>query len=260
MKRTDKTHLQMPNINTTYFLSEKEDSLCPLHQLSTDTFEILAVNAPSFPYTPLEKNEHLTQNLIFTIIFLSVFAFVRLRGKDLLLNIIFTFIKRKKAEILLNEGISSNLICYLLSVCLSFAILSAGISIFLSQTFVPLFSLYLFAGIFAYHFILLLLVQLIGWIFNAKVIANEIIANIWTYHILIGLLVSPFVIALFFVKSFAVLPILKIVIFSLILFTIVKITRWIQILFTYRVSILYMILYLCALEFIPLLVLYKLVV
>lgn len=72
-------------------------------------------------------------------------------------------------------------------------------------------------------------------------------------------LISPFVIAIFFVKSFAVIPLLKIVIFGAILLMIVKIIRWIEILITHRVSILYMILYLCALEIMPLLVLYKMV-
>ena len=87
--------------------------------------------------------------------------------------------------------------------------------------------------------------------------ADEVIVNLWTYNILSGLLISPFVIAIFFVKSFAVIPLLKIV--GAILLMIVKIIRWIEILITHRVSILYMILYLCALEIMPLLVLYKMV-
>jgi hypothetical protein len=71
--------------------------------------------------------------------------------------------------------------------------------------------------------------------------ADEFIVNLWTYNILSGLLISPFVIAIFFVKSFAVIPLLKIVIFGAILLMIVKIIRWIEILITHRVSILYMI-------------------
>ena len=104
-----------------------------------------------------------------------------------------------------------------------------------------------------------MIVRLFGWTFNAKNMADEVIVNLWTYNILSGLLISPFVIAIFFVKSFAVIPLLKIVIFGAILLMIVKIIRWIEILITHRVSILYMILYLCALEIMPLLVLYKMV-
>ena len=116
-----------------------------------------------------------------------------------------------------------------------------------------------FLFLFLYHFLLLLIVRLFGWTFNAKNMADEVIVNLWTYNILSGLLISPFVIAIFFVKSFAVIPLLKIVIFGAILLMIVKIIRWIEILITHRVSILYMILYLCALEIMPLLVLYKMV-
>ena len=211
------------------------------------------------PSTQLEHNKDLFGNVLFTVGFLIIFAFVRLRGKDLFYNLLNTLLKRKKAEIILNEGISSNLICYILSLCLSFSIISIGIVYIIEGSFINLFTLYLFIGLFLYHFLLLLIVGIFGWTFNAKNMADEVIVNLWTYNILSGLLISPFVIAIFFVKSFAVIPLLKIVIFGAILLMIVKIIRWIEILITHRVSILYMILYLCALEIMPLLVLYKMV-
>ena len=75
------------------------------------------------PSTQLEHNKDLFGNVLFTVGFLIIFAFVRLRGKDLFYNLLNTLLKRKKAEIILNEGISSNLICYILSLCLSFSII-----------------------------------------------------------------------------------------------------------------------------------------
>ena len=226
----------MPNTDITYFHSEQDSlSILPLHQTETDTFEIYMPAGRFLPSTQLEHN------------------------KDLFYNLLNTLLKRKKAEIILNEGISSNLICYILSLCLSFSIISIGIVYIIEGNFINLFTLYLFIGLFLYHFLLLLIVRLFGWTFNAKNMADEVIVNLWTYNILSGLLISPFVIAIFFVKSFAVIPLLKIVIFGAILLMIVKIIRWIEILITHRVSILYMILYLCALEIMPLLVLYKMV-
>lgn len=248
----------MPNTDTIYFLSE-QNSLSPLYQTATDTFEICLPAGQFLPSTPLESNKNLFSNLLFTVVFLIIFAFVRLRGKDLFYNLLNTLLKRKKAEIILNEGISSNLICYILSLCLSFSIISIGIVYTIEENFINLFTLYLFAGLFFYHFFLLLIIRLFGWTFNAKNVADEVIVNLWTYNILSGLLVSPFVIAIFFVKSFAIIPLLKIVIFGVILLMIVKVIRWIEILITHRVLILYMILYLCALEIIPFLVLYKVV-
>ncbi|MDB9247341.1 DUF4271 domain-containing protein, partial [Odoribacter splanchnicus] len=178
------------------------------------------------PSTQLEHNKDLFGNVLFTVGFLIIFAFVRLRGKDLFYNLLNTLLKRKKAEIILNEGISSNLICYILSLCLSFSIISIGIVYIIEGSFINLFTLYLFIGLFLYHFLLLLIVRLFGWTFNAKNMADEVIVNLWTYNILSGLLISPFVIAIFFVKSFAVIPLLKIVIFGAILLMIVKIIRW----------------------------------
>lgn len=249
----------MPNINTTYFLFEKDSTVSLLNTMEADTVEICPPRSHSLPYTLIKNNENLLGNLLFTIIFLSIFAFVRLRGKDLFSNLLNILIKRKKAEIVLNEGVASNLICYILSLCLSFSILAVFITYIVWHNFITLYTLYIFGAFLLYHFILVILVKLLGWTFNARYTADEVIINLWTYNILAGLLIAPFVISIFFVKSFAIIPLLKFVIFSLIIFILVKFIRWVEILFSYRVSILYIILYLCALEFMPLLVLYKVV-
>lgn len=250
----------MPDINTTYSPFESNDSICSLNRAeAADTFVICSPADYSLPYTRLHTNNDLIGDLLFTIAFMIIFAFVRLRGKDLFYNLLNVLIKRKKAEIILNEGISSNLICYILSLCLSFSILSISISFLAWDEFLTIHSLYIFGGLFVYHFLLLILIRLLGWTFNAKNTADEFIVHLWTYHITLGLLISPFIIALFFVQNFAVIPLLKVVIFTLILLLIIKIVRWVEILFSHRVSVLYMILYLCALEIMPLLVLYKVV-
>lgn len=235
------------------------DSLRPFRQKSTDTFGICPPVSRNLPSTPLAANADLPGNLFYTVVFLIVFAFVRLKGKDLFYNVLNVFVKRKKTEIILNEGIVSNLICYMLSLFLSFSIWSGFLSFMLHGHFLSMHSLYYFSGLTAYHFTLLTLVQLLGWTFNAKNIASEIKVNLWTYHIVSGLVVAPFIISTFFVKSFAISPLLKTVIFSLILLELIKIIRWIEILFIHRVSILYMILYLCTLEIMPLFTAYKIV-
>ena len=98
----------MPNTNTIYSLFESNDSICFLEQTETDTFEICPPITVNLPYTKLNSNNDLIGDLLFTIIFMIVFAFIRLRGKDLFYNLLNVLIKRKKAEIILNEGISSN--------------------------------------------------------------------------------------------------------------------------------------------------------
>lgn len=247
------------NINTTYSLSESNDSICYFEQTTADTFEICSPVQYTLPYSRLSANTDVIGDLFYTIIFMIIFAFIRLRGKDLFYNLLNVLIKRKKTEIILNEGISSNLICYIFSLCLSFSILAGCISFVIYGNFLTFNSIYYFIALISYHFILLIIVHLLGWTFNSKTTADEITVNLWTFHIVLGLLVSPFVISMFFIQSYAILPLLKIVIFCLALLMVIKIIRWIEILFTHRVSILYMILYLCAFEIMPLLVLYKVV-
>ena len=249
------------NTTTTYFYSKinRDRSLLNSGETAVDTFEIYSPDPHYLPSVPLKTNNNLWGNLLFTVLFMILFAFVRLRGKDLFYNLFNILIKRKKVEIILNEGISSNLICYVLSLVLSYSVLSALITYIIHQEFLTISSFYIFTGLFLYHFLLLLLVRLLGWTFDAKVVADEVMVNIWTYHISTGLWVAPFIIASFFIQKFAVVSLLKLVIASILFLLIVKIIRWIEILFSHRVSILYMILYLCALEIMPLLILFKVV-
>lgn len=252
----------MPNTNTTSFLSDSVGTAAQtVCGTETDTVVFEAYSPPvcDLPYVRLDTNTGLTGNLLFTIVFMVIFAFIRLRGRDLLYNLFSILVNRKKADIVLNEGISSNLICYVLALGLSFSALAGFLSFVIHGSFLTLHSLYYFAGLSLFHILLLMFVRLSGWTFNARSAAYEMAVNIWTYHIVIGLVVSPFVLSLFFVKSFAVIPLVKIVIFAFGLLMIVKNIRWVEILFAHRVSILYMILYLCTLEIMPLLVLYKVV-
>lgn len=226
---------------------------------SADTFEIVPHTHHYMPFTPLKNNHQLIGDLIFTLLFVIIFSFIRLRGKNLFYHLLLIVVKRKKAEIILNEGISPNIVYYMLSLILSVSIFSVFISYLASGEHLNIYTLYLFAGLLTYHFLLLLLVRLLGWTFNQKPLADEVTVHFWTFHIIMGLLISPFIIASFYVHNFAATQLLKIVILSTSLLLIVKIVRWLEILFSYRVSILYMILYLCTLEIMPLLILYKLV-
>lgn len=261
MQNTDTTysHFNPLNIKGELPVQLHCDSVYLLREELTevDSISVCPIERQYLSPILLKGNDNMLGDLIFTTVFLIVFAFVRLRGKDLLPNLLNILIKRKKAEIVLNEGISSNLICYILALLLSFSVVATGIIYLGTGQFQSLPILYIFAGLTCYHFFLLGLIKMLGWTFNARNTASEAIVNLWTYHIMGGLLISPFIIAIFFVKSYATLPLLNVVIFSLGLFLFVKLIRWIEILFAHRVLILYMILYLCALEVMPLLILYK---
>ena len=90
----------MPNTDITYFHSEQDSlSILPLHQTETDTFEIYMPAGRFLPSTQLEHNKDLFGNVLFTVGFLIIFAFVRLRGKDLFYNLLNTLLKRRKLKL-----------------------------------------------------------------------------------------------------------------------------------------------------------------
>ena len=64
------------------------------------------------PRILLHKPENLAGSLIYTIIFLIIFAVIRLRGKNLFSLLMNVVAKKKKYEIVLNEGITQNLVYY----------------------------------------------------------------------------------------------------------------------------------------------------
>ena len=236
-------------------------SICPIYQITMDTarHDICLQSEFHFPYTPIPTNPHLWGEFLYTICFLIIFTFIRLKGKDFFYYISQLIFKRKKIELILNEGFISNITYYLFMLTASFSILAGCLSIYTQDHFITIHTLYYFIALLIYHFILMIIVQLLGWNFDSRNTAQEIIINLWIYHISFGLSISPFILASFYMPHFAHALLFKIVILSLGLLLIIKFIRWIEILYAHKVSIFYMILYLCALEIIPLLFLYKVV-
>ncbi|MDR1756665.1 MAG: DUF4271 domain-containing protein [Culturomica sp.] len=236
------------------------DTICsdPAAQIVTAT----TVQPASFRYPVSErnKNEHTAPCLLYSVLFLSVFAFLRIRGKDLIPGMFHLLVNRKKFEYLQNEGISANITTYLSALILSFSAIAIAMGYGIHHTFLTEQTLYIFGFLFLYHFTVLCLTHLIAWIFNMPHTGEEVIVNVWCFHILTGLVISPFLIALFFVEAYAVHTLLIIIFSCLGILLLIEFFRWIQILFAHRISIFYMILYLCTFEMIPLLVLYKLLV
>ena len=67
------------------------------------------------PILPLNKPGHIAGSLIYTLVFLIIFAFLRIRSKGLFSLMLSVLIKRKKYELILNEGIPSILGYYILA-------------------------------------------------------------------------------------------------------------------------------------------------
>ncbi|MDE5423513.1 DUF4271 domain-containing protein [Ancylomarina sp. DW003] len=105
-----------------------------------------------------------------------------------------------------------------------------------------------------------IVVRSLGYIFNGNNESKEYLFTTFLYNKNLGLFLFPVIIALPFIQPHAVIWLINIGLFMLLFFYILRIARGLKILFRKHVSIFYMILYLCALEIFPLLMIYKLLV
>ena len=190
--------------------------------------------------------EFISSILIYTVVYLVFIALLRLRGRGFLTTVYTYFFNRKRGASLQSEGGIPNYFFVFLSVSLSFSILSMLMAFLIDSPFVFFNALIYFLIIFGY------------WAFNRRHCASEIILNLRTSAIVLGLSISPFVLALFYVQTSAINMLLYVILGLGIIILVFRFIRLIKILYGYRVSILYMILYLCGLEILPILVLYKL--
>jgi len=103
-------------------------------------------------------------------------------------------------------------------------------------------------------------IRSLGYVFKGNNEGKEYVFTTFLYNKNLGLFLFPVIIALPFVQTYAVRWLMYIGVFMIFFFFILRIARGLKILFRKHVSIFYMILYLCALEIFPLLMIYKLLV
>jgi hypothetical protein len=103
-------------------------------------------------------------------------------------------------------------------------------------------------------------VRSLGYVFKGSNESKEYIFTTFLYNKNLGLFLFPVIIALPFVQPYAVEWLIYIGVSMITVFYVLRIARGLKILFRKHVSIFYMILYLCALEIFPLLMIYKLLV
>ena len=147
--------------------------------------------------------EFISSILIYTVVYLVFIALLRLRGRGFLTTVYTYFFNRKRGASLQSEGGIPNYFFVFLSVSLSFSILSMLMAFLIDPPFVFFNALIYFLIIFGYYFLVLGLVRLFGWAFNRRHCASEIILNLRTSAIVLGLSISPFVLALFYVQTSA---------------------------------------------------------
>lgn len=195
--------------------------------------------------------------LITAIIIMAVVAVLRLNNVTLFKNLIVGIFNYKKANALIGTGYAT-LGQRLLLLSISFLMLSILITFLVTGKMIEPITPLLFIALYTAHYLTILLYKYLAWTFNQNRVATVASLNLWLSNISFGVITAPFIISLFFVRSdYRETILLIITILASILFA-ARIFRWIRILFDNRVFIFYMILYLCALEIAPLILLVKL--
>jgi hypothetical protein len=195
--------------------------------------------------------------LLCAVIYFTLLATVQLRGRGLLSGLVAYFTRGKSPGQLVAGNITPNVLLLFLSLCLSFFSFALLVVYLEGEGFVLAAAARYTCYFLAYHFALLGVVWLSGWVFNARDCAQEVALNAWVYNTVPGIALSPGAFALFEARAGIADALLVAMAFALVLYAIARLWRWVKILFERGVPIFYLILYLCALEILPLLVLYK---
>lgn len=158
-----------------------------------------------------------------------------------------------KASILINILFVVNISLFIANVINSSSVSSSQVCGFREFVFLSI-------GIFFLYLGKIIVVRGLGYVFKGTNESKEYLFTTFMYNKNLGLFLFPVIIALPFVQSFAVEWLMYIGVFMIFFFYVLRISRGLKILFRKHVSIFYMILYLCALEIFPLLMIYKLLV
>lgn len=228
-------------------------------------------------YLPMDKTpikmfinykEHLSKDLLFYLVFANVFllAFIKLLFPKYFKNLFVLFFQtslrqKQTREQLLQDGIASLLINILF-------LFSTGLFITLAVKYQE-WSMLPFNNLYVYVVALLLLIYLgkyifvsfTGWVFNNRVVASSYTFLVLMVNRILGILLIPFTIFLAFAKNEQTKIVFTL---SLILVVFLLLYRYFASFASLRndlkLNAFHFFLYLCAVEILPMLLLYKLMV
>ena len=194
--------------------------------------------------------------IAYTFFFLILVAIIRTKS-----NLIFSkgfkamFNTKKLGNIIKDENFS---IFNIILLIMSISIMSITFGLYFGYGIESIKTLYIFSYLVGLHIFISLIIKIFAWTFNNNKLGKIATANLLLFNSIPGIIVSIPVMATFYVQDYAINTLIILSLIVLCIFYIIRFFRWIIILFTNRVSIFYMIVYLCTLEIVPLLTVYKL--
>ena len=246
------------------FSSSQSDSLLISNPSLQDTIESVPRNFQAERGVPITSfnSDWMVGVLLFALVLMAI---VRFSFSKYLFKVFDSILNYQTASNLLSEKNMRNLRG---SIFLNF-LFFVNLALFLVQYAVYILSLnqennnFIF---FLYSFLLLvvvysgkaIIIRLMGYIFGAIKEAKEYLHTVFIYNKNLGLFLLPITISVPFIAPYATPMLLNFGLFITLIFYTFRLFRGFKILFRQHVSIFYMILYLCALEILPLLMIYKL--
>jgi hypothetical protein len=258
LKSTDSTAISTVKDTSMHFGLQPTDSVAQAD--STHTEQIIRGEKGKFITS--YQNDWMIGVLLFALILLAIlkFSFSKFlfRVFDSLLN------SQSSSNLLLEKNLRNmrgsiflNLLFYV------------NFTLFIVQFLIYILSLnqdhhnlvfffYSFAGLIAFYHFKFLFIRFIGYVFNGIKESKEYLHTISIYNKNLGVFLLPITISVPFVAQYATPSLLKAGLVLTLIFYFLRLFRGIKILFRQHVTIFYMILYLCGLEILPLLMIYKL--
>lgn len=225
-------------------------------QIAEQTYTLLNGEYVTMPLQLAEPRIEYMYGLIVVAAFMAIIAVLRITDTSLFKTILNGMFKYKNSESLLGTGYAT-LGHRLLLLTLSFASIAILITYITSNNIIDTSTGIIFAILFVMHYSTIGIYKYLGWVFNNPYVAKLAGINLWLSNISYGIFVTPIVLSLFFIRPSWHAVVMKITFTILIFLFIVRIFRWLRILFQNRVFILYIFLYLCGLEIAPLILLIK---
>lgn len=221
------------------------------------------VENPVIPLTSVETSYEKTPWFIaIIIVILILFSKIKLSFPRVTPLVLLSFVKNSEVNKLFNSRNARHKACYLFMNSLSFLV--SSVFVFELAVYYKILQeaylinlLYIMAIVLALALAKIVLANILGFIFRSSLVVSEYVFNFLLVWKTVAMLLIPVVIAIPFVNFSVVYIFNYIGLFIVSLAYILIILRSIKILFLKHVSFLYLILYLCALEMVPLAIAYK---
>ena len=208
--------------------------------------------------SPLADEGRMAFFVLYLTLFLGMIAFLRLRGKKILPMLFAYAFSRKRLSEQLSDDLHQEYGNVWLTLLVGSSCLAMGAAFLWDDGFSWRLMGMAWLSLLLYQLLSSALVFFLGWTFNAPRCASEACLANCVGNAVTSLVLSPFVLSLFFTREEAAPLLLFALPVLLLLCLIFKWIRLFGILFEFKISVFYMILYLCTLEITPLLVAYKL--